>query len=458
MAQLLIFSAFLQAVIITFFLGTKVTRKDLPALLQFFLTINYTCVLFSGFWNTYSIVPLTRLHIPIGFAAGPVFYFFVKFSFLPIKNTSNRWLWWFLPFVIEVTNAIFYWILYAFNSPLTAYLREFSNILSRLGFLYFVLFFIAGIVFIVRHNTVITMNIVYKRQLKLFKVFIFFVILFILDETFTSDNEIFFSSLIACAFTSTFLYFLLNDVTISSKLNREGKELLKEALNERQKAVVIMNQEGTIEYVNEPFLTIIGYRHRDVIGRKFTFLHGDLTTQESKDFISEQLAMRLEFIADIIHYRKNGEAFICNITMIPVFSNDELTHFIAYEEYRETISEAAPQDDELAILEKIKSYFQTSESYKNKQLQLSDVSEALGIPARRVSEILKKCEDYSFSEFVNTYRVQAVVKMLQNIDNQNLTIEAMSQICGFNSKSVFHAAFKKKTGKTPKAFLEEIQF
>jgi PAS domain S-box-containing protein len=229
-------------------------------------------------------------------------------------------------------------------------------------------------------------------------------------------------------------------------------------LNERQKALCIINNDGTFEYVNELFLHITGYRHRDVIGRKYNILHGDLTTEESKKLMLDKMAKQSDFSIDMIRYRKNGEAFLSNITIIPVFSDEELTHFIAYEEDIKTISEATPQDDELIILENIKKYFKSSESYKNKQLQLADVAEALGTPARRVSEILKKCEDQSFSEFVNAYRVEAVIAMFQNVENKNLTIEAISQICGFNSKSVFHAAFKYKTGKTPKAFLEQNKF
>jgi PAS domain S-box-containing protein len=281
--------------------------------------------------------------------------------------------------------------------------------------------------------------------------------LFILDELLTKDNEIFFSSLIACCFTSSFIYFLINDTHASTKQNNEGKELLKEALNEQEKAVVIVNKDIIVEYVNEPFLTIVGYRHRDIIGRKLSFLQGNLTTEESKDFMNKKLAEKVDFDIEIINYRKNGEAFMCHITMTPVFSDEELTHFVAYEEDMETISEATPQDDELALVEKIKAHFQTTESYKNKQLQVADVAEAMGIPDRRVGEILKKCEDKSFSEFVNAYRVQAVIAMLKDPENQNITIEAVSQMCGFNSKSVFHNVFKKETGKTPKAFLEEIE-
>jgi PAS domain S-box-containing protein len=457
MAQLLIFTALVQSILITFVLGKRATRHDLPALLVFLLMANYSLALFSGYWNANFTTPLTRLHIPIGYASGPVFYYFVRFSFLPLKNITRHWLWWFAPFVLEFANALIYWSLFAFQSPLASTFKEYALAYSRWSFLYFIVFFVAAIIFLVRNNTLLTLNIVYKRQLKSLNFLLFFIFLFILDELLTGDNEIFFSSLIACCFTSTFIYFLINDSQTFIKQNNEGKELLKEALNEQEKAVVIINKDRIVEYVNEPFLTIVGYRHRDIIGRQLTFLQGNLTTEESKDFMNKKLAEKVDFDIEIINYRKNGKAFMCHITMIPVFSDEELTHFVAYEEDIATISEAAPQDDELALLEKIKAHFQASESYKNKQLQVADISEAMGIPARRVGEILKKCEDKSFSEFVNAYRVQAVITMLKDTKNQNITIEAMGQLCGFNSKSVFHAAFKKETGKTPKAFLEEIE-
>jgi PAS domain S-box-containing protein len=457
MAQLLIFTALIQSLLITVVLGKRASRRDLPALLVFLLMANYSLALFSGYWNANFTTQLNRLYIPIGYASGPVFFYFIRFSFLPLKNVTHRWLWWFAPFVLELSNALIYWSLFAFQSPLASFFKDYVLAYSRWSFLYFIVFFIAAIVFLVRNNTLLTLNIVYKRQLKPLKFLLFFIFLFILDELLTGENEIFFSSLIACCFTSSFIFFLINDSQTSTKQNNEGKELLKEALNEHEKAVVIVNKDRIVEYVNEPFLTIVGYRHRDVIGRKLSFLQGNLTTEESKEFMNKKLAEKVDFDIEIINYRKNGEAFMCHINMIPVFSNEELTHFVAYEVDIATISEATPQDEELALVEKIKAHFQTTESYKNKQLQVADVSDAMGIPARRVGEILKKCEDKSFSEFVNAYRVQAVIAMLKDPENQNITIEAISQMCGFNSKSVFHNVFKKETGKTPKAFLEEIE-
>ena len=172
--------------------------------------------------------------------------------------------------------------------------------------------------------------------------------------------------------------------------------------------------------------------------------------------MQDKMDAQISFEVDVINYRKNGEAYVCRNTMIPVFSNNTLTHYIAYKEDVRTILQAAPQDAELQLMDKIKAYFHTHEPFKNKQLQVADVAESMDIATRRVGEILKKCEDKSFSEFVNTYRVGAVIKMMENPDNQHITIEAISQMCGFNSKSVFNVAFKKETGKTPSTFLESI--
>ncbi len=454
MEQLLVFAAFIQISVITLFLGTKASRKNLPTLLFFLFMVHYALVLFLNYWNLSYTTQLTKLHLPIGYASGPLFYFFVRFGFQPIKNITQRWLWWFIPFVIEFSSAFIYWTLDNFNTNWATPFKDFANAISKWNFIYFIAFFIATIVFLVQNNALITMNIVYKKQLKWLKYLIGFTILFIANELINSEAQSLFSSILGCSFASTFVYFLLSNADAFSAQNQEHKELLKEALSERERGVVITNKAEIVEYVNESFLSMVGYRHRDVIGRKLSFLQGTLTTPESVDFIRQKLREQIEFEAEIINYRKNGEAYVFHLSIKPVFSNEKLTHYVAYEQAIRTILEAAPQDDELLILEKIKTHFEADQPYKNKQLQVADVADVVGVSARRVGEILKKCEDKSFSEFVNAYRVQAAIKMLQNIDNQQLTIDGIGQSCGFNSKSVFHAAFKKETGKTPKTYLE----
>jgi PAS domain S-box-containing protein len=455
MEQLFIFTALVQAALITLVLGIKASRRDLPAMLFFLLMVNYTLVLFLSFWNINSIVQLSKLHMPIGYASGPFFYYFVRFSFFPNKKVPNKkWLLWFIPFVIEFSTASAYWLLNAFNSPFSVYFKDFANAISRWNFFYFIGFFIATIVFLVRHNPLITMNMVYKKQLKYLKYFMFFVALFIVDQIFSGAHELFYSSLLSCGFTSAFIYIFLCTSRVFSKQNDEGKELLKEALNEAKKAILITNKDRIVEYVNEPFLQMVGYRHRDVIGRKPSFLQGALTTPESVRYMRQKLSEEVGFQTDIINYRKNGEAYLCRVAITPIFSENKLTHFIAIEEEIETLAEVAYDKDELLALEKIKNHFKNDAPYKNKQLQVADIVEATGVPARRVGELLKKYENLSFSEFVNNYRVNTFIEMMQNPEHQHITMEALSQMCGFNSKSVFHATFKKVTGQTPKHYLE----
>jgi PAS domain S-box-containing protein len=454
MEQLFIFTALIQTILISIVLGKRASLKDLSALLIFLLTVHYTFVVFVGFWNTHSAYQLTRLHIPTGFAAGPLYFYFVRFSFLPTKDVSKRWFWWFAPVVLEVFNAVIYWLLVAFNSRFSETFKVIANDYSRFGLIYFAVFFVAAIVFLLRHKILISMNIMYKEQFKWVKVFMLFIALFILDELFSSDTQMFYTGLISCGFTSTFLYSLVSWNQNFQADNSQNKELLKEALNEHQKAVVIANKDEIVAYVNEPFLNIIGYRHRDVIGRKMTFLQGDLTTPESIKFIRDKLDEQVNFDLNIVNYRKSGEAFMCHIRMIPVFNDHQLSHFIAYNEDIKTILEAVPQDVEVQLFESIKTYFLAQKPYKNKQLQVADVAAHFDISSRRLGEILKKCSNQSFSEFVNAYRVQAVIDLMQNDENQQLTIEAISQMCGFNSKSVFNAAFKKETGKTPSQYIE----
>ncbi len=458
MTNFFFFTALIQTFLMTVFLAQKATKKDLPSVLLSLLTLNYGLVLFIINWNINNPLQLTKLYMPIGYASGPMYYYFVRFSFLPAKsNQSNRWLWWFVPVVFQVLVALTYWLSVAMGSTWQKPIEDFAIIFFRFDFVYFIGFFIAIVVFLVRHNSLLTMNLVYKRQLTGLKFFLFLIALFILDEIFGKQDDTLVSSLISCVFTSSFLYFWLTNPPPISQESKEGRELLKEALNEREKAVVITNSDRIVEYANELFLANIGYRHRDVVGRKLSFLQGALTTPESTILMRQKLLEGVDFEINIVNYRKNGEAFSCRMVITPVLSDEKLTHYVAFKDNIETISSATPPDEDLVLFEKIKTYFQTHQACKNPQLQVADIAEPLGVSSRRLGEVLKRCNDQSFSEFVNTSRIKEALKMLRDPESQHLTIEAIGQKCGFNSKSVFHTAFKKETGKTPKAFLEEVE-
>jgi PAS domain S-box-containing protein len=240
------------------------------------------------------------------------------------------------------------------------------------------------------------------------------------------------------------------------QINTSSNQLLQ-AFSEREKAVAITNAERKLVYVNDAFLEMIGYKHNEVIGRKPSFLQGDLTTYDSIQYLKQKLIERLPFEADVINYKKNGEAYICHINIEPLFLNGMLTHYIAYEENIETITKPTFSIDDEVRYEKVKSYFETSLHYTNPYLQVSDVADATHLQSRCVGRVLRIFEEKSFNEYLNEYRIKQVLQMLKYNNKNNYTLAHISKVCGFNSKSVFNTAFKNYTGVTPSVYVSSAK-
>ncbi len=102
--------------------------------------------------------------------------------------------------------------------------------------------------------------------------------------------------------------------------------------------------------------------------------------------------------------------------------------------------------------EKIKSqilhYFENQKVYLNPDLNMNVLSKALKIPKYQLTEVLNTVIGKNFFQFVNSYRVESVKKMLADPKN-NYSIEAIGYECGFSSKSSFYKEFRRITGMTP---------
>jgi PAS domain S-box-containing protein len=232
--------------------------------------------------------------------------------------------------------------------------------------------------------------------------------------------------------------------------------MLHAAFCEKKQAVVITNAERIVQYVNEPFLRMTGYTYNDLIGRKPAFLQGVLTTPQSILYMRMQLAAQVPFEADMINYRKNGEAYVCHIAISPYFYDGILTHFIAFENEQEVISTPIPKPQEVALIEHLHFLCVDKKIYKNKQLQLGDIAKMLDVSARRLSKIILLREQKSFVEFINEYRVREVEAQLKQGTYLYSTIEAICHQAGFNSKNTFYLAFKKVTKSTPSEYISRL--
>jgi AraC-like DNA-binding protein len=105
------------------------------------------------------------------------------------------------------------------------------------------------------------------------------------------------------------------------------------------------------------------------------------------------------------------------------------------------------------IIAKLERAMVEKELFKNPNLKVNDLAKEIKIPGHQLSQVLNDNIEKNFTLFVNEYRIDEACRILS--ENTNLTIDAIGDEVGFNSKSTFFATFKKIKGMTPSAFQQQ---
>jgi AraC-like DNA-binding protein len=104
------------------------------------------------------------------------------------------------------------------------------------------------------------------------------------------------------------------------------------------------------------------------------------------------------------------------------------------------------------IRRKLEARFAEDAIYKRSDLSLRLLSETLKENPHYVSQVISQEMNTSFYELVNRYRIEHAKRLLRESPEESVLTIAMN--VGFNSKSAFHAAFRRCTGATPSEFRE----
>ena len=114
---------------------------------------------------------------------------------------------------------------------------------------------------------------------------------------------------------------------------------------------------------------------------------------------------------------------------------------------------AATSADSDELMERICHYMEEQQPYRNTELKLQDVADALNTNRTYISNCIKNTRGCSFTQFINAYRVEYAKQLLRRHPDKKLS--EVWTLSGFSTESSFFRTFKAVTGTTPKDWITE---
>ena len=94
------------------------------------------------------------------------------------------------------------------------------------------------------------------------------------------------------------------------------------------------------------------------------------------------------------------------------------------------------------------------ELYRNADVTLKEIAQALGLTQRRITQVIKtRREDNTLAEYLTSKRLLAGCRML--VDQPNWTIDAVAHEAGFGGTTTFRTIFRNRFGMSPKQYREK---
>ncbi|MCB0322795.1 MAG: PAS domain-containing protein [Bdellovibrionales bacterium] len=161
-------------------------------------------------------------------------------------------------------------------------------------------------------------------------------------------------------------------------------------------SVMLTDPRGIIEWVNEGFIRISGYRLEDVFGRRpEDLLYGPETDSTTARHIRDQIAREDTYHVDILHYDKSGNPYWVEVQAEPLF--DDTGAINGYFAVQTDITDRKEHEDRLKVALKEKEVL-LKEIHHRVKNNLQVISSLIGLQSRRTSApeavtVLKESEN-----------------------------------------------------------------
>ncbi len=111
------------------------------------------------------------------------------------------------------------------------------------------------------------------------------------------------------------------------------------------------------------------------------------------------------------------------------------------------------------LIERLEEQFTEHKIYLDAKLTPELLAQKVGLPTYKLRELInKKLGHQNFSSYVNSYRIEAVKRLLKNPSKRDIPILSLALESGFSSLSPFNKAFKSNEGITPSEFRKNISY
>ncbi|MDV6236007.1 helix-turn-helix domain-containing protein [Leptospira ellisii] len=143
---------------------------------------------------------------------------------------------------------------------------------------------------------------------------------------------------------------------------------------------------------------------------------------------------------------------------VTVYFQDFLAEQVPVSEVQKNvIKKSLLNDVDIEALEKQLTYLISEERiYLDEDIRLPSVAEELGVTVHQLSSYLNDHKGINFNNYINQFRVEEAKAIL--INDPSRSVISVGNAVGFNSNSVFHRAFLRETGMSPKKFREAQLF
>ena len=184
--------------------------------------------------------------------------------------------------------------------------------------------------------------------------------------------------------------------------------------------IVDVNAEGRpCVFTNQKFFINTGYSPEEAIGKNLSFLQGDLTSQDTREFMRKSFNQGDACIQDIINYKRDGTPFLNRLLMLPLKNKSKNLFYVGF------------QND----ITKMKGL-----DYDNKALQSVNegeirhmVNNPLTVILGTMAIALEKSEGQNEIEEA----AKSISDYFQRIIDYSLNIEEVSNYENFDAKNVF---------------------